>query len=110
MPLSLPLPEPRPMSLSTRANCRIYSSLLLLYPSAFRRQFGEEMLEVFSEQMREACQQGGWLGGMAVWRCVSGELLRTVFSSHLEFVGISFVSGLTALGLMCSFFWAIFGH
>jgi hypothetical protein len=98
------------MSLSTRANCRIYSSLLFLYPSAFRRQFGEEMLEVFSEQMREACQQGGWLGGMAVWRCVSGELLRTVFSSHLEFVGISFVSGLTALGLMCSFFWAIFGH
>ena len=108
MPVSLPLPEPRPMSLSTRANCRIYSSLLFLYPSAFRRQFGEEMLEVFSEQMREACQQGGWLGGMAVWRCVSGELLRTVFSS--QFVGISFVSGLTALGLMCSFFWAIFGH
>ena len=66
MPLSLPLPEPCPMSLSTRANCRIYSSLLFLYPSAFRRQFGEEMLEVFSEQMREACQQGGWLGGMAV--------------------------------------------
>jgi hypothetical protein len=109
MPLSR-LSAPLSMPLSTRANCRIYSSLLFLYPSAFRRQFGEEMLEVFSEQMREACQQGGWLGGMVVWRCVSGELLRTVLSSHLEFVGISLVSGLTALGLMCSFFWAIFGH
>jgi hypothetical protein len=95
---------------SIRANCRIYSALLLLYPSAFRREFGEEMLEVFSEQMRDACHQDGWLGGMAVWRCVSGEILHTVFSSHLQLVGISFVSGLTALGLMCGFFWAIFEH
>jgi hypothetical protein len=95
---------------SIRMNCRIYSTLLFLYPSALRRQFGEEMLEVFSEQMRDACQRGGWTGGMGVWRCVGGEVLSTVVSSHLQIVGISFVSGLTALGLMCSFFWAIFEH
>jgi hypothetical protein len=68
------------------------------------------MLEVFSEQMRDACQQEGWLGWMSVWNCVGGEVLRTVICSHLQLVGISFVSGVAALGLMCSFFWAIFGH
>jgi hypothetical protein len=98
------------MPLSIHVGCRVYAALLLLYPSALRRQFGAEMLDVFAEQMRDACQQDGWVGGMGVWRCVAGEVLSTVVSSHLQLVGISFVSGLAALGLMCSFFWAIFGR
>jgi hypothetical protein len=89
---------------------RVYATLLLLYPANLRRQFGEEMIEVFADQMRDACQRDGWVGGIGVWRCVGGETLRTVLSSYLQIVGISLLSGLAALGLMCSFFWAIFGQ
>jgi len=89
---------------------RVYAVLLMLYPGALRREFGEEMMQVFTDQMRDAWQRNGWVGGAEVWRLVGCEVLRTVVSSHLQVVGISVVSGLTALGMMLSFFWATFGH
>lgn len=88
-------------------NCRVYAILLLLYPSTLRRQFGEEMIEVFAQQLHDACQRDGWAGGVGVWWCVVGEALRTSVSSHLQIVGISLVSGLAAFSLMCTFFWAM---
>ena len=94
---------------SVPMSCRVYATLLLLYPATLRRQFGE-MIEVFADQMRDACQREGWVGGIGVWCCVGGEALGTVVSSHLQIVGISVVSGLAALGLMCSFFCATFGQ
>lgn len=98
------------MAPSFRFSRQVYAALLLLYPSSLRRQFGEEMIEVFADQMRDAHQKDGWVGRMGVWRCVADETLRTALSSHLQIVGISFVSGLAALGLMCTFFWTIFGQ
>jgi hypothetical protein len=92
---------------SIRMNCRVYATLLLLYPSTLRRQFGEEMIEVFAEQLHDACKRDGWSGGVGVWWCVTGEALRTSMSSHLQIVGISLVSGLAAFSLMCTFFWAM---
>lgn len=88
----------------------MYGALLRLYPSTLREQFGDEMIEVFRDQMRDACERDGWVGRMGVWGCVGGEIFCTALSSRLQIVGISLVSGLAALGLMCSFFWAIFGQ
>jgi hypothetical protein len=99
-----------PMVPSIDWNCRVYAALLLLYPATLRRQFGAEMVEVFADQMRDACEAGGWAGGIGVWGCVGREVFRTALSSHLQIIGISFVSGLTALGLLCTFFWATFGQ
>jgi hypothetical protein len=96
------------MTPSPRWNCRVYAIVLLLYPSSLRRQFSDEMIEVFADQMRDACERDGWAGGISVWRCVAGEALRTALASHLQIIGISFVSGLTAFGLLCTFFWATF--
>jgi hypothetical protein len=96
------------MTPAIRLSCRVYAALLLLYPSDLRREFGEEMIEVFTDQMRDACESRGWAGGMSVLRCVSEEALRTVVCSHLRIIGISLVSGLTAFGLMFTFFWACF--
>jgi hypothetical protein len=89
-------------------NCRVYAAVLHLYPAPLRRQFGEEMMEVFADQMRDACRADGWVGGMGVWIGVGRETVGTALSSHLRLIGISFVSGLTALGLLCTFFWATF--
>jgi hypothetical protein len=91
-------------------NCRAYAALLLLYPPDLRRQFGAEMVEVFADQMRDACESSGWAGGISVWCCVAGEVVRTMLSSHLRIIGVSLVSGLTAFGLMLTFFWVTFGE
>ena len=90
-----------------RLSRRIYSALLWLYPVSLRRQFEDEMIEVFTDQLRDACRQDGVCGGLSVWRCIGGELLRTAVSSHLQIVGISVVSGITAFALLSTFFWVM---
>ncbi len=72
------------MTPSMRWSCRVYATLLLLYPSTLRRQFGQEMIEVFADQMRDACQTDGWVGGMGVWSCVGREVLRTALALALS--------------------------
>jgi hypothetical protein len=95
------------MAPAFRFSRQIYAAVLLLYPAALRRQFGEEMIEVFADQMQDASHRAGWVGQARVWSCVGRETLSTTVSSHLQIMGISLVSGLTALGLMCTFFWTI---
>ncbi len=95
------------MAATFRFSRRIYAATLLLYPGALRRQFGEEMIEVFVEQMQDAQQNEGWMGETRVWCCVAQETLCTAVSSHQQIVGVSVAAGLSALGLMCTFFWAI---
>jgi hypothetical protein len=98
------------MALPLRVSHRVYAALLLLYPTALRQQFGEEMLEVFTDQMRDARNKDGWVGEMAVWRCVAGETVHTVVSSHLQTASVSVLSILAAFGLVTTFFWSIFGQ
>jgi hypothetical protein len=95
------------MATTLRFSRRIYSGVLLLYPVALRRQFGDEMIEVFADQMQDAKLNDGWIGLARVWCCVARETLCTAVTSHLQIVGISLAAGLSALGLMCTFFWAI---
>jgi hypothetical protein len=95
------------MAATLRFRRRIYAATLLLYPVSLRRQFGEEMLEVFADQLQDAQQNDGWRGQARVWCCVGTETFCAVVSSHLQIVGISVAAGLSALGLMCTFFWAI---
>ncbi len=47
------------MSGYTRWIVRLYAGLLRLYPGAFRAEFGEEMLAVFADAVREAAACGG---------------------------------------------------
>lgn len=95
------------MATTFQTSRRIYAATLLLYPVTLRRQFGDEMIEVFADQMRDAQQNDGWRGQTRVWFCVARETLCTAASSHLQIVGISVAAGLSALGLMCTLFWAI---
>lgn len=91
-------------------HARVYAALLLLYPLELRRQFGEEMLQVFADQMWDARQSRGWIGAVSVWRSVAAELLRTTAASHARAVGVSLVSGLSSLGILCTLFWLMTGR
>ena len=68
------------------------------------------MIEVFSEQIRDAYQRDGWLGEIRVLRCVTGETFRILAATHRQIVGVSLVSVLAAYGVMYIFFWSTFGQ
>ncbi|MGA7458932.1 MAG: hypothetical protein WBW69_01805 [Candidatus Korobacteraceae bacterium] len=86
---------------------RAYSAILLLYPRTLRREFGQEMVEVFCEQLRDARRLDGWLGEMKLWSCVAGETVRTLATAHMQIVGVSVASALIAFGLMSTFLWSM---
>src|SRR5687768_3460673 len=55
--------KPRSMS----AADRLYRLLLRLYPEAFRRQFGADMVDFFRDRRRAARRSSGTLGVARVW-------------------------------------------
>jgi predicted permease len=46
---------------------RIYKALLHCYPAAFRQEYGNQMLLMFTEQLSEARRSGGRLRQAALW-------------------------------------------
>jgi hypothetical protein len=93
------------MSAPTLLSGRVYSVILLFYPRTLRREFGQEMVEVFTEQLRDARRLDGWSGEMKLWGCVAGETLRTLATAHMQIVGVSVASALIAFGLMSTCLW-----
>ena len=71
---------------------RIYAAILLLYPRTLRREFGQEMVEVFTEQLRDARRLDGWAGEMKLWGCIAGETVKTLATAHMQIVGVSVAS------------------
>ena len=61
---------------------RFYRVLLQLYPSGYRREFGEEMLAVLAEANADARQQV-WLARFSLASRESAGLLRGAFEEHL---------------------------
>lgn len=86
---------------------RVYSVILLLYPRTLRREFGQEMVAVFAEQLHDARHLNGWLGEMKLWGCVAGETVRTLATAHMQIVGVSVASALIAFGLISTFLWSM---
>ena len=61
---------------------RLYRSLLRLYPTEFRARFGDEMVQLFGDQLRDA-RTGAAGGGMArTWLRTLGDLLVTAVTEH----------------------------
>src|ERR1043165_2893070 len=55
----------------------LYSILLRLYPASFRNQFGQEMLDAFSEVLEGR-------GTLAAFSLLMSDLLPTLLREHLE--------------------------
>jgi hypothetical protein len=76
------------MSVSTRrkrgielAAC-IYGTLLIAYPSIFRREFGAQMVQVFRTACRNSLQEGTW-GLMRFWIYALVDLGASAFAERL---------------------------
>jgi len=63
---------------------RIFSRLLTLYPREYRSDFSDAMLQVFTDQCRDAYQQNGGLGIVLLWLRVLPDLGYTAVVEHLS--------------------------
>ena len=61
---------------------RAYSVLLWCYPPAFRRQFGEDMCELFLDRRQAADEQRGRLGVLALWLSLVVDLVTSAAQEH----------------------------
>lgn len=66
---------------------RVYRGLLRLYPSEFRARFGDEMVQLFGDQLRDARMGrdgSGSDGAVQVWLRTLSDLVITVASERLR--------------------------
>src|SRR5688572_28506643 len=56
----------------------LYKALVHLYPSRFRREFGEEMVCDFDDHTGDAWTAKGWLGVLEFWVVAGADLIWTV--------------------------------
>jgi len=62
---------------------RLYTLLLLAYPTRFRRAYGREMAQVFRDDIRCTFQESGAAGLIGLWFLVGLDLLETAFAEHI---------------------------
>ena len=88
------------MECTLRLSCWLFRILLLLYPSDLRYEFGEEMADVFRQEIGDACHEAGWRGYLHVWGRTGVEILIVALPGHLRLLGVSMAS---VLGAACFF-------
>lgn len=67
-----------------RFSIALYRRLLVLYPAAFRRAYGAQMAQVFRDNYRQAQQERGLPGILALWLATLADLLRSALAEHLS--------------------------
>lgn len=62
---------------------RLYSLLLFVYPSSFRREYGAAIVMLFRDMSKDAIRRQGYFGLFSVWLLVLPELGTTAREQHL---------------------------
>jgi hypothetical protein len=68
-----PSHPPTPRAVAT--SLRLFRALLGLYPAGFRRAYGDEIVQVFAQECRDAHQASGASGVLGLWLRECGDLL-----------------------------------
>jgi hypothetical protein len=92
------------MEYAMRLSYLLFRILLLLYPSDLRYEFGQEMTDVFCQEIGDACRVAGWRGYLEVWVRTGVEILVVAMPSHLRLLGVSMVSVLGSAGFFLVLF------
>lgn len=61
---------------------QVYGWLIRAYPIAFRRRYGQEMIQLFREWATDQWQQRGWIGLVIVWYRGTIDWMYTVVRQH----------------------------
>ena len=65
------------------ASLRLYTLLLLISRGSFRREYGELMVQLFRDLMRDGIRQRGCLGVIKIWWRVVAKVPATAGQQHL---------------------------
>jgi hypothetical protein len=63
-------------------NQRVYRALVRLYPAGFRGRFGDEMVMLLGDQLRDARDKAGRMGTFQTWLATIKDLAWTVPAEH----------------------------
>ena len=66
------------------SHARFYRGLLRFYPSEFRARYGDEMVQLFGDQLRDATASGRPSGPATVWLRTVVDLVTSATSEHLR--------------------------
>ncbi len=96
------------MTAILRLSCRLYGWLLVLYPSALRGRFGNEMAEVFEQQIQEAWRIGGLRGIAFVWSSAAEEFILVALPARLN-PGLLRICAISLLSTVAVFYFVLWG-
>ena len=82
---------------------KVYESSLIFYPKDLRGDFGNEMIEVFDEQVWEAYSRSGFSGLLRVWFGATWEIVTVAFPGRLAERAVPIVAVTAALAFMLWF-------
>src|SRR5262249_16158578 len=82
---------------------KFYESSLVFYPKDLRRDFGNDMVEVFDEQAWEAYSQSGFSGLLRVWLSATREIVTVAFLGRLAERAIAIFAVTATLAIMLWF-------
>ena len=63
---------------------RVYRGMLRLYPAEFRAQFSNQMVQLFTDQLRDARTRGAPGGPAMTWLKAIGDVAVTAASEHIR--------------------------
>ena len=67
-----------------RLQCQIFAWVLICYPQELRERFGEEMVAVFEDLLRDAVSRGDAAAVASLWARTLGELLSVALPSRFQ--------------------------
>jgi hypothetical protein len=69
---------------ATGSHARFYRGLLRFYPSEFRARYGDEMVQLFGDLLRDATARGRPFGPATMWFRTLADLATSAASEHLQ--------------------------
>src|SRR5437773_1957757 len=66
------------------AHTRLYRGLLRFYPTEFRARYGDEMVQLFGDQLRDASANNRASGPATVWLRTLIDLVTSATTEHLQ--------------------------
>jgi len=81
----------------------VYGSILILYPKDLRADFGNDMIEVFDQQVWEAYSRSGFSGLLRVWFQATWEIVTVAFPGRLAERAVPIVAVTATLAFMLWF-------
>lgn len=67
-----------------RVSVRLYGLLVKLYPTEYKKEFGEEMQFVFSESLHDAVSESGLVGFITIWTRTTLDTVKSISIQYLE--------------------------